>query len=74
VLEDKLLKVIDELWPEIWRTAVYIYQNPELGGQEYKAVGCLKDLLEKYSFSFATPYLELETSLNSEFCLSEISS
>lgn len=66
MLEDKLLKVIDELWPEIWSTASYIFKNPELGGQEYKAVDCLKTLLEKYSFNFISPYLDLETSFRAQ--------
>ena len=64
--EDKLLRVIDDLWPEIWRTALDNYANPELGGQEYKAVGFLKNILKKYGFDFVCPYLNLETAFRAQ--------
>jgi len=66
MLEDKLLEIIDKLWPEIWSTASYIYKNPELGGQEHKAVKCLKEILENFGFSFTSPYLDLETSFRAQ--------
>ncbi|NLT93938.1 MAG: M20 family metallopeptidase [Clostridia bacterium] len=67
MLEDKLIRTIDDLWPEIWRTALYIYQNPELGGQEYKAVQSIKDLLVKYNFSFQCPIYGLQTAFRAQF-------
>ncbi|MGI6226473.1 MAG: amidohydrolase [Peptococcales bacterium] len=66
MLEDKLLGFIDELWPEIWSTARYIYDNPELGGKEYKAVSCLKRVLEKYNFNYTSPYLNLDTAFRAQ--------
>lgn len=62
MLKDKLLKMIDHLWPEIWDTALYIYNNPELGGEEYQAAAYLRKIMEKHGFEVISPYLDIETS------------
>jgi len=66
LLEKKLLKIIDNLWLEFWQTAKFIYDSPELGGKEFKAVNCLIKLLEKYDFEITCPYLELPTAFKAE--------
>lgn len=66
MLEDKLLSAVNNLWPEIWSTALFIYENPELGGQEYKAIHRLKDILVKYNFSFHSPIHGLETAFRAQ--------
>jgi len=61
LLKDKLLRMVDELWQEVWDTALYIYNNPELGGEEYLAVAYLTKVMEKYGFEVTSPYLDIET-------------
>ncbi|MDK2824225.1 MAG: hypothetical protein PWQ67_1654 [Clostridia bacterium] len=66
MLRERLLDIIDELWPEIWQTALYIYDNPELGGQEYKAVSYLGKVLERFGYKYLCPYLGLDTSFKAQ--------
>lgn len=66
MLEKKILKTIDNIWPEIWENTLYIYHNPELGGQEFKAVQVLANLLKKYGFKITSPYLGMATAFYGE--------
>ncbi|MFZ5942579.1 MAG: amidohydrolase [Bacillota bacterium] len=61
-LKNYLFEAIDDLWDDIWGTALHIHNNPELGGQEYKAVEQLTRVLDKHGFKCKTPYLGVETS------------
>lgn len=49
-LKDKLIKWIDENKEEFETIAKYIWDNPELGLEEYKASERLTSVLEKYGF------------------------
>ena len=62
VNEKNLLKAIDQHWSEIWGAAKYIFNNPELGGEEHKAVEYLTGLLEEWGFTTTKGYLDLPTS------------
>ena len=65
--EQRLLATIKELWPVIWQAARYIYENPELGGQEFKAVNYLTTLLKEYNFEVNERYLGLPTAFKAQF-------
>ena len=52
---------IDAIAPEIRETAHLIHEDPELGNQEFHAVGRLTGLLEKYGFTITRKVCGLET-------------
>lgn len=58
---DRLLEYLEDFWPEVWRTTKYIFTNPELGGQEFKAVEAQGALLSKYNFNIEYGYLGIDT-------------
>jgi len=60
-MRENLLKAMDKIWPKVWSTTKYIYDNPELGGREYKAVDSLSKILAQYGFTITLPYLGLST-------------
>lgn len=45
----------------------YIYQNPELGNEEYKAVKVLTELLKEHSFKVEEKYLNMDTAFKATF-------
>lgn len=45
----------------------YIYHNPELGNNEYKAVKILTDLLKEHKFEVEEKYLNIETAFKATF-------
>jgi metal-dependent amidase/aminoacylase/carboxypeptidase family protein len=47
-MKDKVIKLIEELAPELNELSLEIYNNPELGYQEYKACRLHTDILKKY--------------------------
>ncbi|MFZ7104363.1 MAG: amidohydrolase [Peptococcaceae bacterium] len=59
---DKLLMYIDHLWQDVWQATKYIFDNPELGEQEFKAVGVLRAILARHGFAVTSPYLGVNTS------------
>lgn len=69
LVEQRLLKSIEELWPVIWQASRYIYENPELGGQEFKAVKYLTCLLEEHNFEINEKYLGLPTAFKAQLGL-----
>jgi metal-dependent amidase/aminoacylase/carboxypeptidase family protein len=45
-MKDKVIKLIEELAPELNELSLEIYNNPELGYQEYKACRLHTDILK----------------------------
>ena len=45
-----------------------IHDNPELGFQEFKAIGFISDTLEKHGFTVQRGYGGLETSFRADLC------
>ena len=45
----------------------YIYENPELGNEEYKAVEVLTKLLKEHNFSVEEKYLDMDTAFKATF-------
>lgn len=66
LIEQRLLNTIENLWPVIWQASRYIYENPELGGQEFKAVKYLTNLLKEYNFEVSERYLGLPTAFKAQ--------
>ena len=53
--------VDDKLKEELLALSRYIYDNPELGHEEYKASAAHAALLEKHGFQVQRGYLGMET-------------
>lgn len=53
---------VDKLAPELIKLALDIHDNPEVGGEEFKAMNWQKELLEKYGFEVETGYSGIPTS------------
>ncbi len=51
-LRKRVLDNVARLEPEILRWSDYLYRNPELGNEEFKAVAFLREVLEEHSFEF----------------------
>lgn len=49
-LKDRIARFLDSIRDEVFEVADEIYNNPELGNQEFKASGLLKDKIAKYGF------------------------
>ncbi|KXG76622.1 p-aminobenzoyl-glutamate hydrolase subunit B [Fervidicola ferrireducens] len=50
-LKDRIVKFLDDIKSEIFEVSDEIYNNPELGNQEFKASRLLKEKISKYGFS-----------------------
>ncbi|MGL5099125.1 MAG: M20/M25/M40 family metallo-hydrolase, partial [Fusobacteriaceae bacterium] len=67
ILKNKVWKYIDEKKDEFLEMSDYIFDNPELGLQEFKAVNLLTDHLEKKGFSIERGLGGFETAFRAVF-------
>ena len=58
----RIIEKIDSMREDLLTLSPQIHANPELGFQEYKAVGFISDFLEKHGFEVQKEYCGLETS------------
>ena len=63
--------VDDKLKEELLELSRYIYDNPELGYEEYKASAAHAALLEKHGFQVQRGYLGIETGFRAEYVKGE---
>ena len=56
LIKEKLVEISD-----------YIYNNPELGNEEYKAVEALTTFLKEHGFEIECPYAGMETAFKAIF-------
>ncbi len=56
LIKEKLVEISD-----------YIYNNPELGNEEYKAVEALTTFLKEHGFEIECPYAGMETAFKATF-------
>ena len=45
----------------------YIYNNPELGNEEYKAVEALTTFLKEHNFKIESPIADMDTAFKATF-------
>lgn len=64
--KDNIIKVIEEYREEITELCEYIFENPEMGFQEYKASKALKQFLENHGFTVEMGAAGLETAFRAE--------
>jgi len=63
----KLFDLYEPMHEELAALIKYIYDNPELGNEEYKACAAHTELLEKHGFKVEVGYLGTPTAFRAEF-------
>lgn len=66
-LRDELYKIEDNLADEIESINEFIFNNPELGNEEFLSSAFLVEKLRDHNFKVIYPYLEIPTSFRAEF-------
>ena len=65
-LKNLSYKIEDELRKEIEEVSDFIFNNPELGGQEYISSKYLVDKISQYGFNVQYPYCNIDTAFRAE--------
>ncbi|AMB98473.1 amidohydrolase [Aerococcus urinaehominis] len=65
--KDALHQVVADLTSDLKNLSDYIYDNPELGLEEYKSSQAHVDLLTKHGFEVTYPYLGFETAFRATY-------
>ncbi len=60
-MDKKIDKIITSIYDELIHVNQYIYDNPELGNEEFKACKIHTNLLKKYDFHVEKAYMDIET-------------
>ena len=66
-MKEKIKSLLEQIGPELDDLSRKIYENPELGGQEYEACRLHTELLRKYGFTVETPFSGVETGFKAVF-------
>lgn len=64
---ENILKIVEEISGELDSLRKFIYDNPEIGFEEYKSSRAHIDLLKKHGFHVECPYLGCETSFKAVY-------
>lgn len=70
-MKQKLYSVVDSLKETLWDLSDQIHDHPEIGFQEYFAVGLLTDCLKKHGFSVETGIYGAPTSFRCVYQIGE---
>jgi amidohydrolase len=60
-LKDKVIKKIDAIQTELWDISIFLYENPEIGFEEYRSSELLINKLSSYGYLIETGIAELNT-------------
>ena len=66
-MKDKLFEIGHEIKTKLWEMSDFIYENPELGNEEYKAVEVLTSFLEEHGFKVEREFLDIKTAFRATF-------
>lgn len=66
-MKEKIITIINNLENELIELSNRIYQNPELGNQEYESCKLHTELLKKHGFNIENKYLGIETAFKAEY-------
>jgi len=66
-MKEKVFELINKLTPELNELSLDIYNNPELGYEEFKACKLHTGLLQKYGFNVQTNFSGVETGFKAEY-------
>jgi len=66
-LKSEALKWVEKLKDEILGISEFLYENPELGSEEFKACELLTSILEKHGFKVEREFMNMKTSFKASF-------
>ena len=66
--KQQIVETVDAAREDLLALSKNIHDNPELGFQEFKAMGFISDTLEKHGFTVQRGYGGLETSFRADLC------
>lgn len=66
-MKDKIIKIINDLTPELNELSLEIYNNPELGYEEFQACKLHTEILKKYGFNVENNFSGVETGFKAEY-------
>ncbi|MBO3445650.1 M20 family metallopeptidase [Clostridium sp. CCUG 7971] len=65
-LKDLSCSIEEELKEEFEKVSDFIFNNPELGGEEYVSSKYLADKIKEYGFKVTMPYCDIDTAFRAE--------
>lgn len=66
-MKDKLFEIGHEIKTKLWEISDFIYENPELGNEEFKAVEKITSFLEEHNFKIEREFLDIKTAFRATF-------
>ena len=66
-MKERLTSEGQKIHKKLIEISDYIYENPELGNEEYKAVKVLTELLKEHNFEVEDRYLNMDTAFKATF-------
>lgn len=66
-MKDRLFEIGHEIKAKLWELSDFIYANPELGNEEFKAVEKLTTFLEEHNFKVEREFLDIPTAFRATF-------
>jgi amidohydrolase len=66
-MADTIKTACTAVLPELRQLSEFIYNNPELGYEEFKSAAAHVDLLRSKGFAVESPYLEMATAFRAEY-------
>lgn len=66
-MKDKILEITNSMEKDFIELSNKIYENPELGNEEYKACSLHVELLKKSGFKVEEKYLDIDTAFKAEY-------
>ncbi len=68
-IKQQIQKEAERIEQEMWETALFIHEHPELGSEEFQAVEKLTRLLEKHGFAVERGVAGLKTAFRATYAL-----
>lgn len=66
-MKSKVEKLVNQMMDELIKLSEYIYKNPELGNEEFKASKAHCDILKSHGFKIEKGYLGIKTAFRAEY-------
>jgi amidohydrolase len=66
-MKDKVIRIINDLTPELNELSLEIYNKPELGYEEFQSCRLHTEILKKYGFDVQTNFSGVETGFKAEY-------
>ena len=66
-MKNRLFEIGHDIKEKLWEISDFIYANPELGNEEFKAVEKLTAFLESHNFKIEREFLGIPTAFRATF-------